>query len=437
MKIHENKLREIIYSEYKYNFFDRIIGIKTPDEINVSDLYNFSSLLKKQTEEKINRLVQDLVDIEFIGQEILLKKENSSTTRIDLVAMTLDNGPAIIELKKSKQTEREAFTELLAYSNYFCSLFPGASESTSVISILIAPMETRIVKDAYFQELMLNNKNIIALIPEANEDETEFKFKVYYPDDNVYITFSNSMFNDDSIRVATVAFELIDGWIDSYENQDGEVNTYVKDAFDAISSSIALELESCGYHAFVYGSQRWKEHHQIFPLPNVIYIVVLNPFAHDLYGQDIWCHERENRLHSFIEQLDNNSISPFDDVADTSFFENSDRGFETKLWGIFNKAIDSCFLSRNKTVSKEGGSLFWENYKSDMAESVFFHHFNIYQTGIFRTTILEYLNQMYKQNKDSEFYSDDLPMFGYQAYRKFLHNWLIIEGLGYKNKDEC
>ncbi|TCB20439.1 hypothetical protein [Acinetobacter sp. ANC 5045] len=437
MKIHENSLRDIIYNKYKNNFFEQIIGVKNLDNIEIDDLYDFPKLLKKQTEDKINRLVENLLDLEFIGREIRLIKEDASTTRIDLVAMTLDSGPAIIELKKSKQTEREAFTELLAYSNYVCSLFPGASESTSVISILIAPMETRIVQDAYFQELMLNNKNIIALIPEANESETEFKFKVYYPHNNFYVTFSNSMFHDDSIRVSAFAFQLVEGWIDTYEGENGE-NSYVKDAFNSISSNIALELESHGYHAFVYGSQRWKEHHSIFPLPNVIYVVTLNPFINDIYGQHSWSEERESRLYSFIEQLDNKQVNIFDDIesTNTEFFEKSHIGFDSRLWDILNKAIDNSFLSRHKHVSKEGGSLSWSQYKRDMVESVFFHHFDIYQTGIFRKTILEYIQQMYKQGEDSEFYSDDLPMFAYDSYRKFFFNWLIIEGLGYKGEED-
>lgn len=437
MKIHENDLRDIIYEEYKNNFYEKIVGIKDSNKIEIEDLYDFPSLLKKQTEEKINNLVSNLEDIEFIGREIRLKKENASTTRIDLVAMTLDNGPAIVELKKSTQTEREAFTELLAYSNYFCSLFPGAAESTSVVLILIAPMETRIVQDAYFQELMLNNKNIIALIPEANGDETTFKFKVYYPSDNCYITFSNSMFHDDSIRVATLAFELVDGWIGAYEEEDGN-NSYVKAAFDAISSNIALELESHGYHAFVYGSQRWKEHHSQFPLPNVIYVVALNPFANDNHGQHFWSEEREDRLYSFTEQLDNKSINIFDDIemANTDFFEKSDNGFDTRLWAIISKAFESSFFSKHKRVGIEYGSLPWSNYKHDMVESVFFHHFNIYQTGIFRKTILEYIQQMYLKGWDDGFYSDDLPMFAFQSYRNFLFNWEVVAGLGYKSEEE-
>ncbi|NNP75539.1 hypothetical protein A7P54_03780 [Acinetobacter sp. Ac_3412] len=438
MKIYENALRDLIYNDYKRNLFEQIIGVKSSDQIEIEDLYNFPNLLKKQTEEKINNLVNSLEDIEFIGREIRLKKEDSSTTRIDLVAMTLDNGPAIIELKKSTQTEREAFTELLAYSNYFCSLFPGAAESTSVISILIAPMQTRIVQDAYFQELMLNNKNIIALIPEPNEDETEFKFRVYYPQDNSYVTFSNSMFHDDSIRVATLAFELVDGWVDSYEKERGNYNSYVKDAFDAITSNIALELESNGYHAFVYGSQRWKEHHSIFPLPNVIYIVALNPFANDNYGQNFYSEAREARLSSFIEQLDNGAINFFDDceISNTEFFEKADNGFDNRLWAICSKAFENSLLSKNMHISKEYGSLPWSYYKKEMMESVTFHHFNIYQTGLFRKTILEYIKQMYTQCEDSEFYSDDLPIFAYDTYRKFFFNWQVIEGLGYKQEED-
>ena len=100
MKIHENKLRELIYSKYQKNFFDRINKPRKQTKISFEDLYDFPQILKKQTEEKINSLILNLEDMEFIGQEIQLKKEDASTTRIDLIAMTLEHGLAIIELKK-------------------------------------------------------------------------------------------------------------------------------------------------------------------------------------------------------------------------------------------------------------------------------------------------------------------------------------------------
>lgn len=435
MKIHENKLRELIYSKYQKNFFDRINKPRKQTKISFEDLYDFPQILKKQTEEKINSLILNLEDMEFIGQEIQLKKEDASTTRIDLIAMTLDHGLAIIELKKSTQTEREAFTELLAYSNYFCSLFHGASETTSVISILIAPMQTRIVQDAFFQELMLNNKNIIALIPKADTTETNFQFDIYYPSNNFYNTFTNSIFNDSSIHVAALTFELVDGWIDSWENDNNTNNDYVKDAFNIISSNIAFELEAKGYHSLVYGSQRWKEHHELFPYPNVIYVVTLNPYAYDLHGAQIWSPERETRLDSFINQL-NYDTTDFYCSPRTQFIESCNSGFENNLWNVIAKSFRSSFLSSTKSVDHEFSSIGWSHYKNSMIESVFFHHFDIFQTGIFRKIILEYIQQTYSLNPLDDFYRDDMPMFAYDAYRNFFFSWQTIKSLGTENLDE-
>lgn len=393
MKIHENKLRDLIYTKYGKNFFDHINTKRQKSKIDMEDLYDFPQILKKQTEEKINSLIQKLEDIEFIGQEIQLKREDASTTRIDLIAMTLEHGLAIIELKKSTQTEREAFTELLAYSQYFCSLFHGALETTSVISILIAPMQTRIVQDAFFQELMLNNKNIIALIPRPNSTETDFQFDIYYPSDNFYTTFTNSIFNDASRHVSALSFELVDGWIDSWENNNNTNNDYVKDAFNTISSNIAFELEARGYHSIVYGSQRWKEHHELFPYPNIIYVVTLNPFAYDICGKHIWSHERESRLNSFVQQLNYSNID-FLGSSRTQFIESCNSGFENTLWGVIAQSFRSSFLSSKKSVDHEFSSIGWSYYKNSMIESVFFHHFDIFQTGIFRKIILEYIQQI-------------------------------------------
>ena len=67
MKIHENKLRELIYSKYQKNFFDRINKPRKQTKISFEDLYDFPQILKKQTEEKINSLILNLEDMEFIG----------------------------------------------------------------------------------------------------------------------------------------------------------------------------------------------------------------------------------------------------------------------------------------------------------------------------------------------------------------------------------
>ena len=104
------------------------------------------------------------------GKEVRLAREGDSTTRVDLLGHLEEDGDlVIIELKKSYQTERQAFNQLLAYASHFCTLFPLLTESSFTL-ILIAPMEERGVRDAFAQELIINEKNIIAFQPEITGD---------------------------------------------------------------------------------------------------------------------------------------------------------------------------------------------------------------------------------------------------------------------------
>ena len=101
-------------------------------------------------ERRINEIIDGLESMILIARELRLEKSGDTTTRIDLLGNSECIGLSIIELKKSKQTERQAFTELLAYANHFCSTFPGLTEQ-AINTILIAPMETRTVRDAFVQ----------------------------------------------------------------------------------------------------------------------------------------------------------------------------------------------------------------------------------------------------------------------------------------------
>lgn len=58
------------------------------------------------------------------SKELRLDRGAPHPTRVDLLGNSESTGLTIIELMKSDQTERQAFTELLAYSNYFGSIFP-------------------------------------------------------------------------------------------------------------------------------------------------------------------------------------------------------------------------------------------------------------------------------------------------------------------------
>lgn len=219
-------------------------------------------------------MLDQLEELVLTAKELRFDKAGPHPTRVDLFGCSESTGIIIIiELKKSQQTERQAFTELLAYANHFCSIFPGVNE-TAITSVLVAPMETRTVKDAYVQEVLLNKKNIVALIPSC--DAGCYSLKVFYPGGNYYKWFENNVFNDRSMTCVTMSFPLIEGWIDSEYDEPPQ---YAKDALNQISNSVAHILDSKGFHSIVYATQKWSQVAGIFPYPNTVVVAAVNPFS--------------------------------------------------------------------------------------------------------------------------------------------------------------
>ena len=193
-----------------------------------------SVLLQQIVEANINEIIDGLESLVLSARELRLEKSGDSTTRIDLLGNSERIGLAIIELKKSNQIERQAFTELSAYGNHFCSIFPGLTEH-AINTILIAPMETRTVRDAFVQEVLGNNKSSAALIP--SEDNGKIKLTVYYPDVSYYQWFENNLLDDRSMYTVAIAFEEPDGWMDTDKDNDQKIPDYSKDALNTISNT--------------------------------------------------------------------------------------------------------------------------------------------------------------------------------------------------------
>jgi hypothetical protein len=203
MQLSENDFRDYLFENHKESLSDLIHGRRDPIAWNGEGFPPISILLQQVVERKINEIVDGLGSLILSARELRLEKAGDSTTRIYLFGNSECIGLTIIELKKSKQTERQAYTELLAYANHFCSIYPGLTE-TAINSVLIAPMETRTVRDAFVQEILVNNKSTAALIP--SDDNGEIKLTVYYPDDSYYQWFENNLLDDRSMYTVAVAF---------------------------------------------------------------------------------------------------------------------------------------------------------------------------------------------------------------------------------------
>lgn len=420
----ENDLRDFLFEKYKTGISELITSRKREPLISTHNFPKISELLKTRTEAKIDEMVGRLSLLTLNGNEVRLVRDGDSTTRIDLLGQIEEYGDlVIIELKKSEQTERQSFTELLAYSNHFCTLFPSLSE-TSFMSVLVAPMKGRGVRDALAQELIGNNKNILGLIP-SFQDET-VSFEPFYPSDIYYRWIENSIIDDQAFTVITAAFPLIDGWIDAGPEGSTAPPAGTREAFKTMTSLIAQKIEALGLHGFVYARQYWSELCPIFQNPNTIILCLLNPFSTfraDLYDGEVFGNSDDTRIND-LQGLINQLKDP------EYWFESLSSSFQGQAIRLVQDSFKEFFDNNSGVVVQPEISLpDWKNFKTNMIEAATCHNTDIRVIGLLRTIHAEYMQHCREKNMDEIFYYDDLPKFGYLDHENFLAIWEIINGL--------
>ena len=183
----ENDLRDYLFEKHKTSLLSLVRSRVKPVATGKEAFPRISELLCARIEAKIDEMVEQLELLTLQGKEVRLVRDDDSSTRIDLLGHLEGYGDlVIIKLTNSDQTERQSFTELLAYANHFCTLFPSLSE-TSFMSVLIAPMQgrgVRDVRDSLAQELIVNGKNTLGLIPKFDGDKPTLT--PCYPNDQLF-----------------------------------------------------------------------------------------------------------------------------------------------------------------------------------------------------------------------------------------------------------
>jgi hypothetical protein len=433
MDISENEFRDFLFNNHSKNFSSIIVGRREPVEWQGKDFPPLHILLQQRSEKKINEALDNLEDMILGACELRLARDSDSTTRIDLVGNSESTGLTIIELKKSKQTERQAFSELLAYSNHFCTIFPGLKES-SLTSILVAPMETRTTRDAYTQELVSNNKCILALVPKYETGKAELS--VYYPDAAYYKWFENNLLDDRSIITVALAFQEIKGWIDLETGQQGMPKHTAK-ALNTLTSSISNTLEANGYHSMCYSTQPWGEIASglNLPYPNVIYVAAINPFS------SFRTAITEERISGSSQAGRIAEVQAIHDQLSESerefWIETVEGNFHSRLIRLVSNEFEKLLKNKeNKKVRFEISLPDWYGLKTSVIDSVTVNHGDIYLTGLLREIHSEYMEYIYKPEVDyALYYSDDIPKYFYRSLRTFLPIWEILSGLGFGEEE--
>jgi len=418
INVTENAFRDYLFDHHKEDLSSLISGRREPVEWEGEEFPPLHFLLRRKVERAINEMLDQLESLVLTAKELRLEKNGPHPTRVDLFGCSESTGITIIELKKSQQTERQAFTELLAYANHFCSIFPGVNE-TAITSVLVAPMETRTVKDAYVQELLLNKKNIVSFVP--SYEDGRYALRVYYPDDSYYKWFENNVFNDHSMMCVTMSFPLIPGWIDS---EYSEPPQYAIDALNQVSNSISHVLESKGFHAIVYANQKWSEIAGVFPYPNTIVVAAVNPFSSvrtftedgSIGGRSV--PGRLTEIQSIYNQLT-------EEGQRFNWLETMESDFIGRLIRTVRDQLEYCLMNELRSVRIEIGVPDWYGFKTSMVDAVFTHNLEAYTTGLLREVYSEYVSYLFETGQQE-------VMFGYQMLTPFLAVWEICSGFGYE-----
>ena len=397
----EKEIQNYIW-DHKDDFIDFLIEPLNLDQIDFNEeLSNVTaqSLVRNKINKKLDELHSKLYDMKFIGCEVPLEQSSNSTIRADFLAVFPgDTGFAVVELKKSKQTERQAFTELLAYSNHMTTLFPAMTRDDSVY-ILISPMKTRIARDAVIQRLTFDNRSIITLIPKFSDpsDISTLKLELWVPSESELAVFSKVAFREENFSVCKISWEYDPERWDA-EKQSNPPHYFVSQ-FNNVSALAAQCMEETGVHGFTYCSQMWSELSDKLPYTNSLVLVGLNPYAvgSAQYLTSINANDAEipdpsaymPHIAELIKKLGEGELSESNEdvLSDLHMVWNS------QLFKIGKQVVNLSTKNLDgKYVHIEYSFMNWKAYQFSMIEDVFCHNFAIRSTGLMRhlyTDILE------------------------------------------------
>ena len=368
--------------------------------------FEFWRLIKLRAVSKIRRIHRSMRYGEFIGSKVKLPTDKTQPMELDLLG-SYEDGLFVLELKVDKSAERNAFSELFAYSNYIAEMF-ALSGQKDITNVLVANLGAKISKNAFLYDLLIADRNIIVYTPDfGTKDVTSLRLKLYMPSDDDFKQFTNQLLSHDAMQCVVLSFEDIPGWIDS-EERDGSLREYTVEHLEAIGCFSAQLMEAEGLHGFCFVRKPWREIPRYYR--NSLIVCAVNPFL----------TIEEERATAICAQLDEHGIS--------ELFERPQSGFRGRLirlaQRVFNDTLkDGC--------QYEFDSPDWSAMVNSFIEVVSTHNFGFHPTGLFRESYVSYINAQYANDNGA-----DLSMLKIEEISNWLKAWMFMEGCGLAGNDQ-
>ena len=417
--------------------FPKKIEIENPSHLTPSQaIFN---MIVSQYEKHYN----SLYDLELIGCEVPLKKGSDSTIRADFLGVLGGrNGLTVVELKKSKQTERQAYTELLAYGSHLKTLFSPMSKM-DIAYVLISPMEERIVREATINSILYDKTNVIAMIPKwKNDDINTLVLQPWIPTFEEIDSLTTSCFSGSNFDVFKVTWDALEGdWSPEEDGEDPDQDMI--DKMNSVSAYAAQIMEAKGIHGFVYTMQNWSETKGMGHLINAIVIGGINPYKATknrvlTTKYDLKQNEADEVL---IDYFDIYEIIPElnrEDKAEDDYQPNhlSDLSmtWDNEISGICFDIVKALTKSLDKDwIETSYGGFDWERYQRNTMEDSYCHNFEMRVTGLIRELFFEYSKMDYdfiRKNGEEDhmqYCHGDIPNYlvDISTHQYYLRNFIL------------
>lgn len=415
-KFSEDEVHQFIYQRGLEELIDDVPDAN--EEEAASEIFGeeggfeFWRIIKAKAEDKLRKIHGNLPYGQFVGSKIKLSTGKKRPMELDLLGF-YDDGIFVLELKINRSAERNAFSELFAYSNYIAEMF-ALSGHKDITNVLVARLDAQITKQAFLYDLLIADRNIIVYKPEFSGVGLEtLRLKLYLPSDEDFQHFTNQLLSHDAMACVVASFEDIPGWIDSKETGGGLDQTTM-DHLEAVSGYAAQLMEAERLHGFCFIRKPWQEMPTYYR--NSLIICAVNPF-------EIIAAEQLSEL---TEQLDDSN-----DI--NALLESPKMAFHGRLLRLARKALDDTL---KEEFDSELENPLWNVMVTSMAEVVFTRNFGFRPTGLMREAYVAYLNDIYKREAQGDDSVEDVSILKVEEISNWLRAWIFMEGCGFANSDD-
>jgi hypothetical protein len=425
MSINENNVHAYLYHvglEAVIDDAEEALNVALPNTPKATEEFDppefeLWMLLKRKAIEKLRYLHRLSMYGSFIGTKVNLPTDKTTPMALDILG-THEDGLFVLELKVAKAAERNAFTELFAYSNYIAGLFPG-SGAKDILNILVAPISAKITKQAYLYDLLISDRNVILYIPRLPDGTPEsLRLSLYMPNDEDFQQFTNKLLSHDAMSCVVASFPDLPGWIE-YSKDDPEVlPDYTRAALEKLSSYAAQLIEQDGLHGFCYIRKRWHGVQMgiVGEARSELIICAVNPFQHAV----------QEKVTLITEQIEfaNRSI----------FCEAPTLGFSGRLSRIANKSIKEC-IEVDHPIELEFP--YWGGMMYEMVETVFTDNIGFRPTGMLREAYVENIAALRRHNKANPKHAVDVARIQINDIVNWFRAWEFMSACGFTSDEEA